>query len=150
MAFVAFDDLPASRLIRRHQLAQILRVELLRKRRRPHQIAEHHGQLAAIGLLRSIWRRMQRHVGWNRVGLAAGGARGLENPTPRAQRQLEILKVGFGQLRDIIDGDLLGFKPLGEITEVELLQPIANFGHAFSLARIVHAADLHESPDSVV
>jgi hypothetical protein len=47
---VAPDRGTATALIRRDDIAQIFGVHPGRERRRPHQIAKHHGQLAALGL----------------------------------------------------------------------------------------------------
>ena len=48
MALVALDDRPAGALIRLHEASQVLGIELLGQRRRAHQVAEHHRDLAAL------------------------------------------------------------------------------------------------------
>src|SRR6516225_9221189 len=48
------DHLAASVLISPNKLAQFLRIEFLGKRRRPDQVAEHHGQLPPLTVIRHI------------------------------------------------------------------------------------------------
>ena len=50
VAVIPRDDLAAGALIRLHQIAQFLRVEALGQRGGAHQIAEHDGELAALGV----------------------------------------------------------------------------------------------------
>ena len=47
---VARDDLGAGRLIGADDLSEVLRVQPGGERRRADQVAEHHGELAALGL----------------------------------------------------------------------------------------------------
>ncbi len=50
-ALVAADHLRDAGVISLHDLAQVLGIETRRKRRRAHQIAEHHRQLASLGFV---------------------------------------------------------------------------------------------------
>ena len=72
-----FSTTAAARLlIRAHQLAQLLGVELLRQRRRTHQVAEHDGELAPLGVGDAgDWRAAP-------LGGVAEGARRSESERP--------------------------------------------------------------------
>jgi hypothetical protein len=55
MPFVTGDDIPAGALIGLHQIAKFLGVELLRQGGGTHQVAEQHGELAALGFRAQRW-----------------------------------------------------------------------------------------------
>ena len=117
-AVVAPDRRAAPVLIRRDDIAQIFGVHPGGERRRSHQIAEHHGQLAALGLR----RRGNRSGRWGdrRVALRRRGGRLFSVPqggqwlrqrrtlgSGRASlgRQDETLAVDIG--RESLDPDQL-------------------------------------------
>ena len=85
-AIEAADLLPARRLVRYHDLAQIFGVEALRKAGGIDQIAEHEGQLAPFGLKPSKVRH--RHGGLPDLRRAAqvNDRRAARRAEPRAQR----------------------------------------------------------------
>src|SRR5262249_6084422 len=74
VAAEAPDGAGGGLLVLREEVAPLLGVELLRERRRAHQVAEEHRQLAALA--RSGVRCGQRCLGtrWNRRLLTKGGA----------------------------------------------------------------------------
>ena len=93
-AVVAPDRGTAAALKRRDHIAQIFWVHPGRQRRRSHQIAEHHGQLAALGLRCSGGRRW----GDRQVALGRKGGRLLSVPQGRQRlRQRHGAGPGSGQ-----------------------------------------------------
>ncbi len=62
VAFVARDDLGAHALIGAHVVAQLLGIEAARERGRADEVAEHHGDLAPLGVARGLGsaRRVRR------------------------------------------------------------------------------------------
>ena len=55
--FEALDNLGAARLVGAHHLAEVLRAETARQRRRSDEVAEEHGELAAL-----LARRLRRDL----------------------------------------------------------------------------------------
>jgi hypothetical protein len=55
VSVIPTDDLGAGLLIGAHDLAKVFRVELCRKSRGLHKIAEHNGELASLGFGRTLW-----------------------------------------------------------------------------------------------
>jgi hypothetical protein len=86
-AVVAPDRRAAAVLIRRDHIAQIFGVHPGGECRRSHQVAKHHGQLAALGL---GWHRCRcRYQGWGRRRSAERGDGGKEpcgDGRPRSRR----------------------------------------------------------------
>ena len=100
---VARDHIAAEGSIRVQQAAQLFGVELFTQRRRTHQVAEHHGELAAFATRgsrrngRADW--IDRRRGCRRCGIAERGD-SVEQLTAVADlRDADILQVIGGQLR---------------------------------------------------
>jgi hypothetical protein len=92
-------------LISRDELAQIFGVHARRQRRGAHEIAEHHGDLSALG---SIARRTRNcHFG-RRVDCCYPREclDGFEKFDPRAEGKAELAQVIFRQIRQhrFVDG----------------------------------------------
>ena len=126
------DDFGDRAVIGADQLAQILGVETRRKRCRADQIAEHHRQLAALGL--GPHPSLPRERGRAREGVAGGGGlsaergNGFEQFAPVADRYnpdlLEILRC---QLRQHLSVDRVRAERRLVLGEPKTLQPISNF-----------------------
>jgi len=63
MSLEAIDNLATGFLVRAYHLAQILWIQLLRQLSRTHQVAEHHGQLPALGFGRHTFLRFDSRGG---------------------------------------------------------------------------------------
>ncbi len=110
-AVVTPDRRTAAALIRRDDIAQIFGVHPGRECRRPHQVAKHHGQLAALGLRRRGERGRRRRAAGNSrsmagaIGLSAcrkagsgcGQRRALGSGQASLGRQDETLAVDIGR-----------------------------------------------------
>ena len=102
---VARDHIAAEGPIRVQQAAQLFGVELFTQRRRTHQVAEHHGELAAFaaGRNRIFAARFRSGRRCDRRGDSVGGALlvqpgdGLEQTLAITQRQAKLAKVRVGQ-----------------------------------------------------
>ena len=72
---VARDHIAAEGSISVQQAAQLFRVEFLTQRRGAHQIAEHHGELAAFALVSArLSVGLAGGLGENRTGSSAGAS----------------------------------------------------------------------------
>ena len=76
MAREALDHRGGRLLVGAHDAAQVLGVEALREIRRAHQVAEHHGELAALGL------------GGGSAAFVSGAAAGVSEAPPIHARTL--------------------------------------------------------------
>ena len=104
-------------VVGRDHLAQIFRVEPRGKRRRPHQIAEHHRQLPALRVLdprceipdgRRRWRGIRER---------------FEQPLAMAQQDAELFEIALRQLRQDFQIDRVGLENLAVFAKPYLLQP---------------------------
>ena len=126
-AVVAPDRRAAPVLERRDDIAQILGVHPGRECGRSHQVAKHHGQLAALGL---GWRRCgRRHRCWcrcqgrGRRGGTERGDGGKEFATMADQRDAEADQVVGRQVRQDVSVDFVVAERRLVLSKTELLQP---------------------------
>src|SRR5262245_51378883 len=102
MPFVALNDLGTRRLVPSHDFAQVFRIEPFRKRSRPHQVTEHHGQLPPLGFSSATRRRWQwgtpRSSYWRRTRTRGRNSLRLLSPHQAPAFFLSDLRVGEEQL----------------------------------------------------
>ena len=126
------DDLGAGLLVAADHLTQIFRVHPGRKRRGADHVAEHHGQLAALGLAAG-WGgrgRLGRRFGASparRVGQLGDRA---HQSLAVAERDPELRQVGLGQIRQNVEVDVVLGEQLGISLEADLLEPFVHLRHS--------------------
>ncbi len=138
----AGDDPRTCILERADERAQILRIELRCKRRRPDQIAEQHRQLPAL----CVPRR-----GGNGLGapLIAGkpGDR-LEHPLAVAERDAQLLEVGILQVGDDVGVDGLLGKDLRVLAQSQSVEPELRARHQASFTSLARRHRAHQAATS--
>ncbi len=108
---VARDHLAAEGAIRVQQAAQFFGVELFTQRRRTHQVAEHHGELAAFATVRH--RIFAERSQTSRRSDGIGGqplvqpGNSLEQPLAVTQREAELAKIRVAQGANDVEVDLI-------------------------------------------
>ena len=107
-----------------HQIAPVLGIELRREARRADEVAEHHRDRTALGVLagRRGWRRGLRR--WWFGGQRRGRR---EQLAPMPQRSdADFLQVRVGERRRESEVDVVVGERLGVLPEIEPLQPIGD------------------------
>ena len=98
---VARDHIAAEGSIRVQQAAQLFGVELFTQRRRTHQVAEHHGELAAFATVRNriLAERSRSGRQGGSVGrrLPVQPGDGPQQTLAVTQREAELTKIDVGQ-----------------------------------------------------
>ena len=122
VAVIALDHPTAHALVRRHEITQVSRIELFGQRRRAHQVAEHHGDLAPLGLARR-WR------GHRVEGIERGDR--FEQLLAMAKTKPERLQVRLGECAQNLGVDVVLLEQLGVLGETEVLEP-GSYVHASS------------------
>jgi uncharacterized protein YqeY len=115
---VTLDRLGAAAMIGADDGAQILRIEVCRQCGRADQVAEHQGELAALGGICS------RRRGW-RVEFADCS----QELAAIAQDDAEILEVLVSQLAQDRQIDPILHKTLGIFGHSERFEPLRDLGH---------------------
>ena len=118
----------ATRLIGGDHLAQISGSSRVGERGRAHKIAEHHGELAVLGVvpLPGLGRQM---CGWK-----CGGAGKLDSrrqhlaPMP-LKRDAKLFEILISQMTQDGDVDIVLDKALGVLGQTERGQPLRDRGH---------------------
>jgi hypothetical protein len=128
-AVEAADRLADRTVVVADQLAQILRVMTGRQRRRADQIAEHHRQLAPLGLGgdRSSGGGRRLRGGLRRLG-AKSGYRGEQLPPVADRCNPEADEIIGRQLRQNLAVDVVGGEFRDVLFEPEPAQPIGDVG----------------------
>ena len=105
------------------------------KRGRADQVAEHHRQLPPLGLRRGH-RRGDGRAGRRRPRPVREAGDRLEQLLARAERQAELLEVGFGQLGQHLPVDLVVAERLLVALQPQTAQPSGD----------VHGSSLDSAP----
>jgi hypothetical protein len=125
MPALARDDLAAGALVALHQRAQVFGVQTLRQRGGADQVAEHHGDLAPLGL--RVGRRGEccrsgrRAARRARRAQLARGPRQLDAVAERLHTHLLELRVA--QLGQQFEVDRLLLEGLGVLREAQPFEP---------------------------
>ena len=127
MAAIAADHLDAGFLEALHDVAQILRIEPGRELGRADQVAEHHGQVAALGQGDRAHRRGRRR-GRLHGGLAEGGNR-AQQLLAVAERDAERGQVLVVEIRQDVEIDVVVGEDGSVAAEAELLEPLIDLRH---------------------
>ena len=123
---VARDHIAAEGSIRVQQAPQFFGVELFTQRRRTHQVAEHHGKLAAFAAVRNrIFAERSRSARRCLLRRAQGRNR-LEESFTVAQGHAKLTEVALRQLRQNFGVDFALTKHRFILTETEAAQPTAD------------------------
>ena len=92
-------------------IAEILRIEPERQRRRRDEVAEKRGQLPALTYLRRAMR-LSRPQPDRRHSRS-------QEPSPLFERQTELAQIGLGQFADLVRTDTVGGEQTVEFAETE-------------------------------
>ena len=121
------DNFVADRLlVPRDDVLHVLRVEPRGELGRIHEVGEHHGELAPLGLpaLRGRLRRRGNDRGQTR--------RRLQEASTVSHWHAELLQVGVGQVRQNVEIDTMLSEELSIFAETVLLEPGAERVHCSS------------------
>ena len=141
VALEARDHLGAGLLIAAEHLVQILGIEPGRKRGRADHVAEHHGQLPALGVVAGprrlgARRRREGDVGWGakpaarRRRLLQGRDR-AHQALAIAERDPELDQIRLGQVGQDVEADVAAREGIGVSAKAEALEPCADISHRF-------------------
>ncbi|HVI61841.1 MAG TPA: hypothetical protein VM910_04490 [Bradyrhizobium sp.] len=114
-AVIGSRDTGAGGVIGIDHSAHVLRIEAGRQRRRANQIADHHGEVTAFGLVtrHRFGRCFSRcRSGWKLCDRA-------QNLAAMPQQNAEILEVLLGQIADDREVDGVVGEPLGVLTQAD-------------------------------
>jgi len=122
VAVITLDHRAGGGLIAVHDGAQVFRVEHFGQRGRADQIAEHHRDLASLGLA-------PRRLGCRIDDVFVEQFRGPQELLARPHRQAEIAEIVLGQLGNMAQRNILAFERGVELAETQTVEPFAQCRH---------------------
>jgi len=125
---VAVDQLSGAAVISADDAAQVLWVEPGRQSGRAHKVAEHHGELAALGGV--LWLGLGYRGGLRRDRDISGKvANRSQYLPPMSKRDADVLEVLIGQMVKNGDINVVLGKALGVLGQAERSEPLRNLLH---------------------